>query len=121
MVEAYVRAWNAADHRGVSSIFAPGAVFIINRGDPCDGRQAIEEMARGFFHDVPDLELTTELLRPAETHVLHAWTFTGHHFETRNPLKVGGWEEWELAPDGRVQKSLGWYDADDYARQIAGE
>lgn len=116
----YSAAWCAGDAEAVGELFTPDAVFIINRGDPCEGREAIKEMARGFFHDVPDLVLKTELLRVAGAHVLHAWTFTGHHFETRNPLSVGGWEEWECAPDGRVERSFGWYDADDYARQIAG-
>ena len=49
-----------------------------------------------------------------------ALTFSGHHATTRRPLKVSGWEEWELDDDLKVKASLGWYDADDYARQVEG-
>ena len=30
-----------------------------------------------------------------------------------------GWEEWDLNDDLKVTKSLGWYDAEDYERQVA--
>ena len=31
-----------------------------------------------------------------------------------------GWEEWEIGETGLIALSLGWYDAEDYAAQIAG-
>jgi hypothetical protein len=52
---------------------------------------------------------------------VYLWTFTGHDSETKNPLKVSGWEEWELDGQGKITYSLGWYDAEDYARQISGD
>jgi hypothetical protein len=48
------------------------------------------------------------------------WTFTGHHAKSDKPLKVSGWEEWELGDDLKVKASFGWYDADDYTRQVEG-
>ena len=47
------------------------------------------------------------------------WTFTGHYSGNNNPLKVQGWEEWDLADDLSIDASRGWFDAEDYARQLA--
>ena len=96
----YVAAWNAGDAQAVAEMFTPEARFVINRGDPHVGRKGIAAMAAGFFADVPDLLLTTEILRPTDLHILHAWTFTGHHAETRQRLEC-----WRL---GRMGAGLKW-------------
>jgi len=75
-------------------------------------------MAAGFFADVPDLLLACDEVRVAGDHIAFFWTFTGTHAATGNPLRVVGWEEWDLDADLKVTGSRGWYDADDYARQI---
>ena len=77
-------------------------------------------MASGFYAAVPDLKLTCDAVRCASDHVVFFWTFTGHDTDTKNPLKVAGWEEWDIGEDLKVQSSRGWFDAEDYARQIAG-
>ena len=77
-------------------------------------------MAAGFHADVPDLHLTCDGIRGAGSHVVYMWTFTGHHAETGNPLNVQGWEEWELNDDMKVTSALGWFDGEDYDRQVAG-
>jgi len=59
-------------------------------------------------------------IRCAGSHAVYVWTFTGHDAKTGNPVKVHGWEEWDLGDDLQVKSSRGWYDADDYARQGAG-
>ncbi len=84
------------------------------------GRSRIAEMAAGFYADVPDLSLTCDNLRCAGTHAIFVWTFTGHDAKTGNPLKVQGWEEWELGEDLKVKASLGWFDSDEYTRQVEG-
>ena len=48
------------------------------------------------------------------------WTFRGHAAKTGNALVVHGWEEWDVGDDLKVTASRGWYDAEDYARQVAG-
>ena len=120
MSRQYTAAWSTHSAEGVASFFTEDADFIINRGDPWVGRDAIAEMAAGFFADVPDLTLVSDDLRVSADHVINVWTFTGHHAETGNPLSVRGWEEWTISPDVKIAASRGWYDADDYARQIAG-
>jgi hypothetical protein len=69
---------------------------------------------------VPDLALVCDMVRCAGDHVAYLWTFTGTHAATHNPLRISGWEEWDLDAELKVRSSRGWFDADDYARQVAG-
>lgn len=117
---AYTAAWNSGSAEAVASFYAPEGTIIINRGTPWEGRAGIAAMAAGFYTDVPDLSLTCDGLRIAGDHVAYLWTFSGHHAQTRNPLRIIGWEEWDLDSEGKVTASRGWYDAADYARQVAG-
>ena len=59
-------------------------------------------------------------IRSAGDHVVYLWTFTGHDAQTGNPLKISGWEEWDLDENLMVKSALGWFDADDYQRQVDG-
>lgn len=104
----------------MASFFAENGEITINRGTPWQGRNRVAGMAQGFYGDVPDLVLVCDGIRGAGSHVLYIWTFTGHHAQTANPLRIRGWEEWDLGPDGKVTASRGWIDAGDYARQVAG-
>lgn len=117
---AYTAAWNSGSAEAVASFYADTGGIVINRGTPWMGRAGVQAMAEGFFADVPDLTLTCDGLRIAGDHVAFLWTFTGRHAETRNPLRISGWEEWDLDGEGKVAASLGWFDAADYARQVAG-
>lgn len=120
MAQAYTQAWNSGSPQAVAAHYAPEGRIVINRGNPWEGRAGIEAMAAGFFADVPDLSLTCDEVRCAGSHVIYVWTFTGHHAATGRPLEVSGWEEWELDDDLKVRSSLGWYDAEDYDRQVEG-
>ncbi|NKB29664.1 MAG: SgcJ/EcaC family oxidoreductase [Rhodobacteraceae bacterium] len=117
----YTAAWNSGDPAQVASFFAPGGSIVINVDGISTGRDEIAEMAKGFHTAVPDLELTRDGFRSAGAHVLSMWTFTGHDADTGNRLSVSGWEEWDLNDAGQVQASRGWFDAQDYARQVAGD
>ena len=120
LAQAYTAAWNSGSAERVASYYVEDGQIVINRGEPWQGRSRIADMATGFFNDVPDLALHCDELRCAGSHVLYVWTFTGHDAQTGKPLRVRGWEEWDLDEDLKVRASRGWYDADDYARQAAG-
>jgi len=120
MAHDYTAAWNSGSAEAVASHHAAEGQIVINRGEPWRGRARVAEMASGFYADVPDLVLVCDEIRSAGSRAIYVWTFTGHHATTRRPLKVRGWEEWELDGDLKVKASLGWYDADDYARQVEG-
>ena len=118
IAQDYADAWNAASPHAVAGFFTSDCVFIINRGDPWKGPTGVAEMAAGFFADVPDLKLVSDDIRLSGAHAVNVWTFSGHHVATGNAVSVQGWEEWELTEDGKIRESRGWYDAEDYARQV---
>ncbi len=120
MAQDYTAAWNSGSAEAVASHYAADGQIAINRGEPWRGRSRVAEMASGFYADVPDLSLVCDEIRSAGSRAVYVWTFTGHHATTGKALRVSGWEEWELDDDLRVKASLGWYDADDYARQVEG-
>lgn len=117
---AYTAAWNSGSAEAVAGFFARDGSIVINRGTPWVGRAGVAAMAAGFFADVPDLHLVCDGWRRAGDHVAYLWTFTGHHAQTRNPLRIAGWEEWDIDAEGKVKASRGWFDAAEYARQVAG-
>lgn len=118
IAQAYTAAWNFGSPEAVASFFANDGQIVINGGNPYVGRRGVAEMAAGFFADIPDLSLACDGVRCAGSHVMYLWTFTGTHATSKARLRVVGWEEWDLGPDGNVVASRGWFDADDYARQI---
>lgn len=93
---------------------------MINDGTPWMGRRGVAEMAAGFFADVPDLTLSCDGVRAAGHHVVYLWTFTGSYAKTGRPLRIVGWEEWDLGEDRLVNASRGWFDAEEYVRQAEG-
>jgi uncharacterized protein (TIGR02246 family) len=117
---AYTDAWNSGSANAVAEFYATGGSIAINRGAPFDGRARVAEMAEGFFADIPDLKLVCDGVRSSGDHVLYCWTFTGTHARTKRPVRVAGWEEWELGDDYKVTSSKGWFDPTDYARQLGG-
>jgi uncharacterized protein (TIGR02246 family) len=114
----YTAAWNTGRPEAVAGFFAEGGGIVINRGNPWEGRAGVAAMAAGFYADVPDLALTCDGLRLAGTHMVYLWTFTGTHSRTGRPLRIAGWEEWDLAPDLKVQASRGWFDGAEWDRQV---
>jgi uncharacterized protein (TIGR02246 family) len=120
LARSYTAAWNSGSPTAVAAFYAETGQIVINRGTPWLGRAGIAQMASGFFADVPDLALTCDGVRIAGDHVAYLWTFTGTHSGTGKPLRIEGLEEWDIDPDVRIAASRGWYDAEDYARQVAG-
>ncbi|MEP0944373.1 MAG: nuclear transport factor 2 family protein [Rhizobiaceae bacterium] len=120
MAANHCAAWTNQTPDAVASRYAEQAVMIMNGGEPMTNQSQIGEMAARFMADFPDLVLSLDSVLVADHHMIYAWTFTGHHKGTGNHVRFSGWEEWDLDDDLRVSKSLGWYDAADYERQVAG-
>ena len=120
MADDYTAAWNSGSAQAVAEFYAKDGGIVINRGEPWQGRDRVAQMAAGFFSDVPDIKIVCDGVRCAGDHVVYIWTFTGTHAGTKRPLRVSGWEEWDLDADYKVKASRGWYDADDYTRQTGG-
>lgn len=121
MAADYTAAWNSKSAEAVASFYAENGEIIINNGEPWSGRSRVQDMAAGFYADVPDLTLTCDDVRCAGSHVIFVWTFTGHDATTGNPLNIRGWEEWDIGDNLKVIASRGWFDAEDYGRQAEGK
>ena len=120
IARAYETAWNSGDPARVAACYAEAGGIVINRGTPWEGRAKVAEMAAGFYADVDDMRVILDDLRVAGDHVAFIWTFTGRHATSGNALDVKGWEEWDLDAEGLIAASKGWFDPEDYARQVAG-
>lgn len=120
MARAYAAAWSSGVAAEVAAFFAADGEIVINRGEPSRGRNEITAMADGFYSEFPDLVVHLDSFRRAGDHAVFKWTLEGHHVETKNYVKASGWEEWDLNEAGLVQASRGWFDAEDYQRQIDG-
>jgi len=116
---AHCRAWSSRDSEAVASRYALETTMCMNGSDPMTSQNEIATMASGFMADFPDLVLTLDSVLVADHHMVYAWTFKGHHAETGNYVQFSGWEEWDMDDELKVIKSLGWYDAADYERQVA--
>ncbi len=60
-------AWNSKSAEAVASFYAENGEAIINNGEPWSGRSRVQDMAAGFYADVPDLTLTCDDVRCAGT------------------------------------------------------
>ncbi len=118
LAQAYTTAWNTGSSSAVAEFFAGDGSIVINCGEAYEGRARVAEMAAGFFADIPDLKIVCDDVRISGNHVLYCWTFTGTHARTKRAVRVSGWEEWDIDGTYKVKSSMGWYDSDDYARQI---
>lgn len=118
--EDYASAWSSGSPAAVAAFYAEDGRIVVNRGAPSVGRQAIAEMAAGFYAAFPGLVVRCDACRLAGRHALFAWTLEGRHAKTHNVVRVGGWEEWELDDALQITASMGWFDVADYEAQIVG-
>jgi hypothetical protein len=120
----YTAAWNSRDPGSVAELHEPDSSLTVNDADPAVGHEAITEVARGFMADFPDMELFMDGIEGDAAAAVYRWTFVGTNTGpggTGHPVRFSGYEEWTLSPNGLIARSLGHFDADDYARQLAGE
>jgi uncharacterized protein (TIGR02246 family) len=66
----YTAAWNSKSTAAVASFYAEDGEIIINNGDPWTGRSRVQDIAAGFYADVPDLTLSCDDLRCSGSHVI---------------------------------------------------
>ncbi len=115
LARSYTEAWCSHDAGRIASHYVPGGTIAINGGEPA----AIEDVARSFVATFPDIEVFMDDLVLRENGVVeYRWTFTGTSAETGQRVRVPGFEEWTIAPDGLIAESRGHYDQAEYDRQL---
>ena len=114
---SYTEAWCTHDPAIVASHYVPGGTIAINGGEPTD----VTEVARAFITAFPDIEvLMDDVVVQGETVVYH-WTLTGTNTGpggTGKAVRISGNEEWTFGEGGLVATSQGYYDQDEYERQL---
>jgi hypothetical protein len=79
----------------------------------------IAEVAEAFIAAFPDIEVfMDDLVLRDDGVVEYRWTFTGTSAETGKSVRVPGFEEWRIAPDGLIAEPRGHYDQAEYDRQV---
>lgn len=119
--EDYAAAWRSMDPNRVAAHFAPHGSLAVNDGAPAVGRDAIAATAQGYYAALPDMQVYLDDLVVDGSRIEFHWTFTGTNTGpggTGNAVRVSGFEEWTIV-DGLIARSLGHYDASEYARQLA--
>ena len=69
----------------------------------------------------PDMAVSMDSLSLAGNHATFNWTLTGTNAApggTGRAVRFSGHEEWTMDADGRIEKSLGHFDAVEYQRQL---
>ncbi len=118
----YTAAWCSMDPAEVAAHFSPNGSLAINGGEPAVGRDALTVVAASFYESLPDMQVYFRDLVVDGDRIEYHWTFTGTNTGpggTGNAVRVEGFEAWRIGDDGLIAASVGSYDADEYARQLA--
>jgi len=120
--EDYTAAWCSMDPAEVAAHFTPSGSLAINGGPPAVGRDALTAVAASFYEALPDMQVYFRDLVVDGDRIEYHWTFTGTNTGpggTGNAVRVDGFEAWTIGEDGLIESSIGSYDAQEYARQLA--
>jgi len=124
LARRYTEAWCSQDASRVASFFSPKGSLAINGGVAAVGRAAITEAAQGFMTAFPDLSVAMDELEDGSIGVgraVYRWTLTGTDngpLGRGNALKISGFEVWRFGADGLIAESLGYFDGEDFQRQL---
>ena len=115
LARRYTEAWCSHDPARVAAHYRPGGTIAINGGEPA----GIGDVADAFITAFPDIEVFMDDLVIRDDRVVeYRWTFTGTSAETGRSVRIPGFEEWTIAGDGLIDRSLGHFDQDEYDRQL---
>ena len=115
LARTYTEAWCSRDPERVASHYVPGGLISINGGDA----NGIADVAQAFIAAFPAIQVfVDDLVLREDGSVEYHWTFTGTSAETGKSVRVPGYEEWRIAPDGLIAESHGHYDQADYDHQV---
>jgi uncharacterized protein (TIGR02246 family) len=119
----YTAAWGSQDAASVAAFFAPNGSLKVNENEPAVGREAIAEVAHGFMSAFPDMTVLMDDLIVDGDGAVYRWTLLGTNTGpggTGRRVRISGFEEWRIGPDGLIAESLGHFDSEDYQRQLEG-
>jgi len=118
LASEYASAWSSGDPAAVAAFYTADGQISVNQGEAQVGPQAITELVASYHAEIPDLEIRCDLMRATGHHAVFVWTLEGHHAGSEKHVVIAGWEEWELDQDLKIRASQGWFDTEDFQRQI---
>lgn len=119
--KSYAQVWCSQRPNFVSSFFAEDGVLQVNDGVPAKGTEAITNVAKGFMDAFPDLVVSMDSLITKSNKTRFYWTLTGTNNGTNgtgNKVRISGFEAWTVNKEGIIQDSKGFFDAEEYQRQL---
>ena len=120
----YTAAWCSQNASRVASFFADQGSLRINEGSPSIGRAAITAAAQSFMSAFPDLLVRMDRLDVDGARTTYHWTLTGTNTApggTGKPVRISGYEEWRIGPDGLIAESKGHFNEAEYQRQLSAD
>ncbi len=117
----YTAAWCSNNAASVAAFYASHGSLTINGGVPSVGTRAITEAAQGFMTAFPGLRVSMDGVVQKDGEWIYAWTLEGRNTGpggTGKRVRISGYELWLMGDDGLISRSVGNYDAADYARQV---
>lgn len=118
----YAAAWSSQNPAKLASFYAENGSLTVNGGAPAIGRPAIAAMAQGYMTAFPDMVVKMDSVSEESGHPVFHWTWTGTNTGpggTGMAVRISGYEEWTLGPDGLVVESKGHFDEAEYRRQLS--
>jgi hypothetical protein len=117
----YATAWSSSDPAAVAAFYAERGWLKINDGTPSVGRIAIAAAAQTFMSTFPDMVVVMDDISPQGSHADFRWTLVGTNTGpggSGKAVRISGYEEWTIDPNGLIAESNGHYDESDYQRQL---
>jgi uncharacterized protein (TIGR02246 family) len=121
LAEGYTAAWCSQNAASVAAFYSPDGSLTINDGPPAVGRAAITEAAQEFITSFPDMKVFLDDLTIEGERAIYHWTLQGANSApggTGKRVRISGFEQWRIAPDGLIAESKGHFDSAEYQRQI---
>ena len=117
----YTAAWCSYDPASVAEFYSPHGSLAVNAGTPAVGGSAITDVARSFMTAFPDLQVLMDDLILKGNKVEYHWTLIGTNSGpggTGNRVRISGFEVWQIGSDELISRSHGYFDNDEYQRQL---
>ncbi len=117
----YAAAWSSHSAASVASFYSESGSLTVNGGTPSVGRKAIAAVAQSFITSYPDLIVKFDRLESQGDRALFHWTFVGANTGPRGTgarVQISGYEDWKIGADGLIADSKGFYDAQEWDRQV---
>jgi len=117
----YAAAWSSQHPDSLASFYAETGSLTVNAGAPSVGRAAITTTAQGYMSAFPDMVVKMDSVVQEGSHAIFHWTWTGTNTGpggTGKAVRISGYEEWTMGPDGLIAESKGHFDEAEYQRQV---